>query len=245
MAPKEILIMAMTRMLSGICTAGFMAADDPHGGLTWVRPVKEFGSLLLGDMTDVAGRVVQTGDVVELALLRPRPDPVHREDWVAEFIHHRPRVVRRLEGDRRTEFLARHLDPAPAAVLVAHQRSLCLVQPAPIAAHFLLDRQTHKYEARLTFTLADDPGGAVGPHNLPVTDLAWRALGRRWLAEIPAQDAIQRLALDEDELRRRLPATALYLSLGLSRTYAGKLWPLVIGVHPAPEVAVEIDYAQL
>ena len=74
MPPKEVLIMAMTRMRSGICTAGFITADDPPGALVWVRPVKEYGSLLLGDMTDAAGRVVQVGDVVELALRRPRPD---------------------------------------------------------------------------------------------------------------------------------------------------------------------------
>lgn len=245
MPPKEVLIMAMTRMRSGICTAGFMAGDDPPGGLAWVRPVKEHGALLLGDMTDAAGRVVRMGDVVELALVRPRPVPVHQEDWVAEFIRHRPRLLRQLTGDRRAEFLAGHIDPAPEEVLTAHRRSLCLVQPAAVTALFLLDRQTGKYEARLAFRLEGCAGAAAGPHNFPVTDLAWRALGRRWLAEAGDAASQVRLALDEDELRRRLPATAIYLSLGLSRTYAGKIWPLVIGVHPTPEPVVEIDYGQL
>jgi hypothetical protein len=246
MPPKEVLIMAMTRMRSGICTAGFIMADDPPGALPWVRPVKEYGSLLLGDMTDAAGRVVRVGDVVELALRRPRPAPVHSEDWVTEFIRHRPRLVRRLAGAEWADFLAQQVDPAPDEVLRHHRRSLCLVQPTSVAAHFLLDRQTGKYEARLTFSLSSQPGAALtGPHNLPVTDLAWRALGRRWLAEMAAPGDIVRLTLDAAALTQTLAADAIFLSLGLSRTYEGRIWPLVIGVHPTPEITVSIDYEQL
>lgn len=250
MPPKEILIMAMTRMRSGICTAGLVADAHAAGGMAWVRPVKPYGSLLLGDMTDAAGRVVQVGEVVELALLRPRPDRVHREDWVTDFIRHRPRVVRRVAGERWAEFLDQHIDPAPDDVLVHHRRSLCLVQPAALSAHFLLDRQTGKYEARVAFTLAGHGGSERGaPLNLPVTDLAWRALGRRWLAEdlgaaAPAGE-VRRLLLDDAALRARLSATAIFLSIGLSRTYTDRIWPLVIGVHPLPEYTVTIDYAQL
>ena len=100
MPPKEVLIMAMTRMRTGICTAGFMADDQAASGLTWVRPVKDHGSLLVGDMADATGRIVQVGEVVELALVRAQPLPIHSEDWVTDFIRHRPRVVRRLEGER-------------------------------------------------------------------------------------------------------------------------------------------------
>jgi hypothetical protein len=246
MPPKEVLIMAMTRMRSGICTAGLITPEHPPGNLAWVRPVKEYGSLLLGDMTDAAGRVVQVGDVVELALRRPRPDPVHSEDWVTEFIRHRPRLLRRLAGAHWAAFLAQQVDPAPDDVLLHHRRSLCLVQPTRMAAHFLLDRQTGKYEARLTFSLPSQPGSALaGPHNFPVTDLAWRALGRRWLAAVANTGEIVRLTLDAAELTQTLAADAIFLSLGLSRTYEGKIWPLVIGVHPAPETTVTIDYEQL
>lgn len=246
MPPKEVLIMAMTRMRSGICTAGFVTADDPPGAVAWVRPVKEYGSLLLGDMTDAAGRVVQVGDVVELALRRPRPDPVHSEDWVTEFIRHRPRLVRRLTGAHWADFLSQQVDPAPDEVLLHHRRSLCLVQPTRITAHFLLDRQTGKYEARLTFSLPSPPASVLsGPHNFPVTDLAWRALGRQWLTKMANTGEIVRLTLDAAELTQTLAAATIFLSLGLSRTYEGKIWPLVIGVHPAPEITVSIDYEQL
>ncbi len=80
MPPQEVLILAMTQMLSGICTAGFTREPDPVTGLRWVRPVREFGTLLPGDMTDADGRLVQCGDVVEPNLLDRAPEDV--------LIHH-------------------------------------------------------------------------------------------------------------------------------------------------------------
>jgi hypothetical protein len=53
------------------------------------------------------------------------------------------------------------------------------------------------------------------------------------------------LRLDENELRERLGAQEIYLALGLSRPYQGKLWLLVIGVHIEPDYQVEIDYDKL
>jgi len=51
MPDTEVLILAMTRMLSGVCTAGMTRQPDETTGLRWVRPVKDFGTLLLGDLT--------------------------------------------------------------------------------------------------------------------------------------------------------------------------------------------------
>ena len=110
MACQEVLILAMSKMLSGICTAGFTREADPVTGLRWVRPVKEFDTVLPGDLTTPDGRLVQGGDVVELDLVGPRPQPPHVEDWLVDFVHHRPRLLRQLEGERRARFLARYLD---------------------------------------------------------------------------------------------------------------------------------------
>ncbi len=38
---QEILVMAVTRMLTGYCVAGFTREPDPVSGLRWLRPVKE------------------------------------------------------------------------------------------------------------------------------------------------------------------------------------------------------------
>jgi hypothetical protein len=242
MPPQEVLVLAMTKMLSGICTAGFTLEPDPVTGLRWVRPVREFDSLLVGDMTDADGRLVQCGDVVELALIAPRPDPPHVEDWLVDFVHHRPRLLRRLEGEKRARFFPRYLDRAPEEVLIDHTRSLCLVQPEQVWARFSLDVYSGKYEARMSFVLAGDANHprATSRRGISVTDLKWRALGRAWLGEKGGY-----LTLEQDTLLERLNADALYLALGLSRNWQGEYWPLVVGVHVVPDYEGAIDLDRL
>lgn len=232
MAVQEVLILALTQMRSGICVAGFTRAPDPVTGLRWVRPVRDFDTVLPGDMTDAAGCAFRCCDVIELNLLAPRPDPPHVEDWRADFVHPRPRLLRRLEGDRRAQFLAAHLDSAPADVLIHQTRSLCLVQPERVWAEFALDADSGKYEARMGFTLPGVPDHprAVSPRGVSVTDLQWQALGRTWLGE-----GEHRLSLGRDALFEHLCCQSLYLVIGLSRLWQGEHWPLVVGVHPVPD----------
>jgi len=239
---RQVLVLAMSKMLSGICTAGMTTESDPVTGLGWVRPVRDFDTLLPGDMTDTAGRLIQCGDVVELNLLAPRPDPPHVEDWTTDFIRCRPRLARRLEGERRASFLAQRLDPAPEDVLIHHTRSLCLAQPEHVQARFALDAYSGKYEARMSFVLPGDANHpqAISKKGVSVTDVKWRALGRNWLGERGGQ-----LMLEHAELFERLHADALYLTLGLSRAYQGQYWPLVVGVHVVPDYDAVIDMERL
>jgi hypothetical protein len=232
MPQQEVLILAMTRMLSGICTAGVTREPHPVTGLCWVRPVREFDTVLPGDMTDADGRQVQCCDVVELHLLAPHPHPPHVEDWTTDFIRHRPRLLRRLEGEKRARFFAKYLDRAPDDVLVRQTRSLCLVQPEQVWAQFSLDTYSGKYEARMGFLLAGDANHprTASRRGAAVTDLKWLALGRSWLGEQGG-----RLTLDHDALFERLNAEALYLAIGLSRRWQGEYWPLVVGVHAVPD----------
>lgn len=242
MPTQEILILAVTRMLSGVCTAGFSRHPDPVSRLRWVRPVKKHGGLLLGDLTDANGRVIKCDDVVELDLREHRPDPPHAEDWVTDFIFSRPRQLRRLQGERRAGFLAEHLDQAPEDVLGRNPtRSLCLVRPQELWATFTLDPYSLKYQARIGFTLPGvSPAQANSPQGISVTDLKWRALGRSWLGNQGSD-----LKLDQATLRKQLHAEEIYLALGLSRGYQGKTWLLVIGVHVVPDYQAEIDYDNL
>jgi hypothetical protein len=235
---QEVLILAMSKMLSGICTAGFTLDPDPVTGLRWVRPVREFDTLLPGDMSDADGRLVQCSDVVELNLQQPRPDLPHVEDWVTDFVRHRPQLLRRLEGDKRASFFAKYLDRAPEDVLVSHTRSLCLVQPEHAWASFSLDAYSGKYEARMGFTLPGEANHpcAAGRRGVSVTDLKWRALGRTWLG-----DKGGHLRLDQDALHERLDADAIYLAVGLSRNWQGECWPLVVGVHVVPDYEAVVD----
>ena len=242
---RELLILAMTRMKSGICTAGIVAEPHPESVHAWVRPVKEFGTLLLGDMTTASGQVVRVNDVVSLNLLHPRVDPVHAEDWVTDFVKQPLRILRRLDGVKRADFFATHLDRNPARVVVEHSRSLCLVQPTDFWCDFFWDHYSDKYRARIGYHLDARFGQtADSPSGLNVTDLAWRALGREWLvAELPQPTRpVQTLHLNRAEMLARLGAETLYLSIGLSRLYSGGYPALVVGVHPVPDYSVEIDY---
>jgi len=226
----------MTKMLSGICTAGFTTDSDPVTGLRWVRPVRDFDTIQPGDMTDADGRLAQCGDVVELNLLKPRPDSPHTEDWLTDFVHHRPRLLRRLEGEKRAAFFPQHLDRAPEDVLVHHTRSLCLVQPEQIWASFSLDRYSGNYKARMGFLLPDDDNRhrAASRRGISVTDLRWRALGRAWLGEKGGY-----LQLEHDELFKRLSAEAIYLAVGLGHKWRREYWPLVVGLHAVPDYEVK------
>ncbi|MGD2145289.1 MAG: hypothetical protein PVH41_01180 [Anaerolineae bacterium] len=240
MPRQEVLILAMTRMLSGICTAGFTTEADPATGLRWVRPVREFCTVQPGDMTDADGRLVQCCDVAELNLVEPRPDPPHVEDWVVDFVHHRPTVVRRLQGEKRARFFSKYIDEAPAEVLIDHTRSLCLVEPQQVWARFSLDSYSGKYEARMRFRL--EGGGnhprATSSRGVPVTDLKWLGLGRTWL-----HGAGGSLSLGHEALFEKLGAQAIYLALGLSRTWEGEYWPLVVGVHVVPDYEAQMEPA--
>jgi hypothetical protein len=238
MARQEVLLLAMTKMRSGICTAGFTSDPSPASGLQWVRPVRDFGSLLPGDMVDPDGHLFCCCDVVELDLIAPRAKPPHVEDWLTDFVHHRPRLLRRLEGKKRAQFLARHLDRAPDDVLRRHTRSLCLVHPERLWGSFVLDEYSGKFAAHLGFALPTSGKVAYSTpaRGITVTDLKWRALGRRWLAGRGGS-----LRIDDDSLRERLQAEAIYLSLGLSRSWQGQHWLLVVGVHVVPDYEIQID----
>jgi hypothetical protein len=242
MAREQVLLLAMTKMLSGICAAGVTRYPDPASGLRWIRPVRPFGSLLVGDMTDSHGRLLQCCDVVELDLLSPHPDPPHVEDWAVDLVQHRPRLLRRLEGERRARFLAEHIDRAPADVLVHYTRSLCLVRPERLWAHFALDAYSGKYTARVGFVVPGDaqPSYETSQSGIAVTDLKWRALGRAWLSEKGGT-----LEIDDQTVRERLQAKAVYLALGLSRSWQGKYWLLAVGVHVVPDYPMEINLDDL
>ena len=70
-----------------------------------------------------------------------------------------------------------------------------------------------------------------------MTDLRWRALGRQWLGESGTE-----LSLTGAQLRERLGTEAVFLALGLSRSFEGVHWSMVVGVHALPDYNVTINY---
>jgi len=240
MPTHELLILAVTKMLGGVCIAGMTSDPDPVTGLRWVRPVREFGHVLLGDITTPDQEVLRPFDVVSFNLIRPRPEPPHTEDWITDFVRQRPSIVRRLEGERRQGFLDRHQDTAPLQVLQANQRSLCLIKPDWVTGSFQLDLPSGDFDARLTFGLVGHAYGAsYAKGGLPVTDLKWRALGRAWLGP---RDGRRDFAGD---LEKEFGLGQIYLAVGLTRSFQGSFWPIIVGVHAAEDYEASVDYDNL
>lgn len=244
-----LVMLAVTKMQTGVCIAG-VRRDDPAA---WVRPVRDFGSILLGDVTYPPApgaastrmrRVMRPFDMVEFALGRARHEPPFIEDWTCDFAHHRPRLLGTLPAEER----ARLLDAAgcqPDALFIQGHRSLGALAVEHLTATFHHDTYSGKYEARLAF--ADLPASDAGA---PCTDLKWRALGRHLLAEHPAvhmdPNGVRTLILADDELRAALGGVGrVWLALGLSRAYHGRAWPLVVGVHTLPDYEADVDYTIL
>ena len=241
MANQETLILAVTQMHGGVCIAGMTTEPDQVTGLQWVRPTREHGHVLLGDITTTEGTVVQPFDVVDFCLLRARPDPPHTEDWVTDFVHQRPRIARRLEGERRAAFLRNYLDAAPHEVLKNQQRSLCLIRPDWVKGTFRLDEYSGQFDARMAFGVGGQRVlGSYAKGGVSVTDLRWRALGRAWLPEDGGWTDY-----DAADLETRYGVQEVYLAVGLTRAYRGGYWTIVIGVHTVPGYDVLIDYDNL
>lgn len=225
MTSEPIVVLAVTKMLSGMCTGGISMATGK-----WMRPVKEFGTVLLGDLTYQDRRVMRPLDIVKFPLIKPRPTPPHIEDWTCNFTRSRPQLSSRL--DNCLWFLEKHAEPqAPVQILKA-ERSLALIEPSSVEAAFVQDTYSGKYEARLKIP-------ELGERPVPVTDIKWRALGRELLGNTG------QLALDPAQLRERLGFSRIFVALGLSRLHEGRHWPLVIGVHTWPDYSCEINYRHL
>jgi hypothetical protein len=230
MSQPTILILAVTRMRGGVCVAGMTTEPDPITGLRWVRPVKQHSALLAGDIHYVDGALMRIGDVVAWRVGGARPNPPHVEDVLVDPVRDTPRLLRRLDPVRLARFCAEHVDRAPDDVLIHETRSLCLARPAAVEAWWSYDSYNGHYDARMAFRVG---GFDSGERGVAVTDLAWRALGRAWL------DGAERLRLGDAALRERIGD--IYLTVGRGRTFEGRRWPLVVGVHAAGLPDITLD----
>ncbi len=225
----DLVLLAVSRMASGVCIGGV----EPEGG-PWIRPVKSFGCPRLADIRFNDGSLMQPFDVVGLNLLEARPAPPHREDMQCDFLHPRPHLRRHLDEPEREDLLRRCHDPRPADVWCSGDRSLTLFEPLSLTAAFVYDVYSRKYETRIAWPGYDRAQGA------PVTDLKWRALGWEWVLQGPHHQQY-----DREGLRRRLGVERIFLAVGLSRSFQGQFWPMVVGVHTLPDYVATVDERRL
>ena len=230
---EKIALLAVTKLGGALCLAGVNNQRE------WVRPVRldpgDWPLFDKNDITDKNGKTVAAlNNVIALNLLRPVPAPgePHVEDWEYDRTL-KPMLVKTLNDRERLGLLRSLIEKDPDGVIEKKTRSLCLVEPeALIHADFSSVRRA-KYKPELAFRL----GGKE--LCFPVTDIHWRALGRT-LAEKRAQGILR-----EKELQSALGYKKIFLTLGLTRRYYGKYYPMVIGVHPFPFFPAAIDYQNL
>lgn len=225
----DVLILGLTRTRSGISVAGMTTEPDPLTGLRWVRPIKAGGPLTLDDLRYDDGALVRLGDVVQLDLQEPQPQPPQIENVLATFGEQPLPFIRELTDTRRAAFFPKHLDPAPADVLIHRRRSLCLVQPETVEAVFTFDAETERFEARLMPRI----GKLYSEDGVPVADLFWRLWGQQLMGEE------EYLELDDAALRAAVGD--IYLTLGLGPRGG----PLVVGVHTVPNYPLTLDDSAL
>jgi hypothetical protein len=239
-----VVILGVTAMRTGVCIAG-VRQDAPS---VWVRPVREFGTVTLGDITypsQVAERrVMRPFDIVDITLDAHRPEPPFIEDWVCDFSRHRPRLLGTLDESERLAFL-QAASTAPESIWSGHDRSLGACVADNLSATFSHDSYAGKYEARLSFS-----GQPATASSLPCTDLKWRAFGRALIARTEASSAEQQvrtLSLTNQELWQTLGVgeRAIWLALGLTRELHGRRWPLIVGIHTIPDYEATVDYSTL
>ncbi len=126
-------------------------------------------------------------------------------------------------------------------MLAGQQRSLCLIKPDWVKGCFRLNTCTGQFDARLAFGLDDKPYlGSYAKGGFSVTDLKWRALGRAWLSKVGDWTEF-----DKGDLEVRFGIQEVYLVVGLTRSYQGGYWTVIVGVHTLPDYAAVVDYDNL
>jgi hypothetical protein len=237
---KDLVILAVTKMHGGVCTAGI----DAEG--SWVRPVrpttKRIGEwdtitdycLLPMDFFHGGESHLVNGGVCRVWLSSHVPAQPHVEDWTLD-LRQKPRLLRKLSEPEQVEFLARHSEADLSALVPDEDRSLGLFLPDWFGFSFTMNQSGTDISVRSTFAL-----GSRHFSDISCTDLRIRALGRILLEK--SSGATRALSQADFERRGKY---LTYLALGLSRRYRGKHWLLVVGVHTIPELDVCIDYGRL
>ena len=226
---RSIRILAVSRMDGGVCVAG---VEESSG--RWIRPVKDYGSVLKTDLYDADGEVIEPLDLVTFNVIRRQPSPPHVEDRITAFDRPLEHEERPESDEERRTILASLSEGSPDDVLIRKTRSLVLVRPDEISMVSFDPNSFGKYKVRLSFTLSGRAyqGEARSSPGYPVTDIRLRNWGRRYGT---------RKIMTGPQLRQALKVDEIDLVLGLARPMNGAIWPMDVGFHTVPDFDGSID----
>jgi len=222
----DVLVLGIRQAGSNYSLVGMTAEADPITGRRWVRPVKNGLPLTRDDLIYEDGLPVRLGDVIQLDLLEPKPEPPFVENVVANWDAGPPIFIRDLTEARRAAFFPAHIDPEPQAVLRGSpSRSLCLVRPDDIEAVFSYDSEIQQFETRLFPRI----GKMNKEDGVQVYDPYWK----RWCRDQLGDE--EYMHYDNAELRELVGE--IYLTIGLNARGGVQ----VLGVHTVPAYEVPVD----
>lgn len=224
----SIVILAATRMKSGVCVAGL------DSQMNWVRPIgyRQF-KLDPINLTCQGKYVVENYNRVELQFDRKTGQPPHSEDVVVDWSRP-PRLLETLDDDDVFDIL--HDSDETSRVgnnietyLHSHGRSIVNIHPEGSIDCLKKIWPFGKVQRKLVFTVNEVK------YTMSCTDLRWRALTR-----------------EDEEMPRRVLRNSeeTVLTIGLTRPWGKwpgneRIWPLVLTVHTYPRYEVVVDYDRL
>ncbi len=229
MAVSRVTILAVTKMHNGICLAGVDRAR------TWVRPVQvpdyNFSKSALYERGKV---VVEPYNEVEFHVRNRLDNSPQSEDQEIDPAYE-PHLVGQLDDGQLTKLMTQ-LDEHDS---VGHQRSrdglmdwltglnrsLVLTRIDRVLSAYRGSTDYGRRPRRLSFRVGNSQ------FDLSCTDLRWRSVTRG--------------DRDMEALNVLNSAQIIYFALGLTRLFQGHYWPMVVGVHPIPRLAGEVDYDRL
>ncbi|MDI6791266.1 MAG: hypothetical protein QME81_00120 [bacterium] len=232
---KDIVILAMTRMFTGICIAGI----EPETG-QWIRPVRPEvsdrleHSLQLTDLVVKGIPQVKYLDISRFFLGEARPDPPHIEDRLLDR-RFKPKLIKEFTAEERLDFLSTYQDRSSIDRLLNKESSLGLIKPDDFTIRFGPNKAGADISVRIDFSL-----GQAFYQDKPCPDLKIRALGRKLLQHFKCSH----YQLDREDFLKK-GYDHIFFALGLTRLYQGEHWLMVIGLHSAPEYKAEIDFTNL
>jgi hypothetical protein len=218
-------ILAVTSMKQGICVAGVSES------FSWYRPVRKKGLNLLTEHIFFDGCcVLKKYNIVRFKMHKELVHEPHSEDFLIDWSVH-PQIVGVVADEYDKKLLYSRLDETQQVKTVTipyflqnNNRSLMMIRPDEIL-DVEWDRGFEGHQVKIVFRIGSNT------YSYSCTDLQWKALG------------------DSEEKRKGsldfLCNSEVYLSVGLTRFFKGKYYPIIIGVHPIPDMEVEIDYDQL
>ena len=231
---KQITILAVTKLGNELCVAG---VDEYRN---WIRPTclssggwRQFYTVDIYDKNDKP--VIALSNVVTIRLIRPIPQigTPHIEDWEYDR-NSKPILTEAINNSKRLQLFQKISEQTLEPLIKNYKKSLCLIEPSSIvSANFANISYTGKYQPILDFTFKS------GHYSYKITDIYWRAFGRYLSTKYHKQ------IWDGKELQDILQCSRLFLTMGLTRLYRDKYWPMIVGVHTVPCFPIEIDYENI